>query len=86
MLALIALLAERGPALPHPYSSQVRGKRRERRTHYGREHYRVLYFGAPERVFVLLHALAKRSGELPKADIAMAERRMAKSRQRTTGD
>ena len=35
VLALIQLLAEQGPALPFPYSSQVRGRTRELRTRYG---------------------------------------------------
>ncbi|HET9275476.1 MAG TPA: type II toxin-antitoxin system RelE/ParE family toxin [Gemmatimonadales bacterium] len=50
VLALIRLLEEQGPALPFPYSSQVRGRLRELRAHFGRDQYRVLYFGAPGRV------------------------------------
>ena len=42
VVAVIALLAEQGPSLPFPYSSQVRGKIRELRTQYGKERYRVL--------------------------------------------
>ena len=61
VLAMIRLLEEQRPTLPFPYSSQVRGKIRELRAHYGDEHYRVLYFGAPRRVFVLLHAFEKRT-------------------------
>ncbi len=76
LLALIKLLEEQGPTLPFPYSSQVRGKLRELRAHYGSEHYRVLYFGAPNRAFVLLHALQKRTEELPVRDIRRAETRM----------
>ena len=76
IMAVIGLLAERGPTLPFPYSSQVRGKVRELRAHYGNEHYRVLYFPAPGRVFVLLHALRKSSGEIPEGDVRIAEGRM----------
>jgi len=76
IMAVIGLLAERGPTLPFPYSSQVRGKVRELRTHYGKEHYRVLYFAAPDRVFVLLHALRKSSSEIPEGDMRIAEGRM----------
>jgi hypothetical protein len=43
LVAIIRLLEEQGPTLPFPYSSQIRGKLRELRTHYGKEHYRVLY-------------------------------------------
>jgi phage-related protein len=78
LLAMIRLLEEWGPTLPFPYSSQVRGRLRELRTHYGREQYRVLYFGAPGRVFVLLHAFVKRTAQTPRGDIAIAEARMAR--------
>lgn len=80
VLAVIKLLEEEGPTLPFPYSSQVRGKIRELRAHYGKEHYRVLYFGAPNRVFVLLHALVKRTAKLSDQDIAIAEARMRQHR------
>jgi phage-related protein len=78
VVALIALLAEQGPNLPFPYSSQVRGKIRELRTQYGKELYRVLYFGAPGRAFVLLHGLEKSTAKIPKGDIKIAEARMKK--------
>ena len=78
---LLALLAEQGPNLPFPYSSQVRGKLRELRTQYGKERYRVLYFGAPGRMldgclsfFTVLRSTAK----LPEGDIRIAEARMKK--------
>ena len=76
VVALIALLGEQGPTLPFPYSSQVRGKIRELRTQYGKERYRVLYFGGPKRTFVLLHALEKSSERLPERGIKIAEERM----------
>ena len=78
VVAIIALLAERGPTLPFPYSSQVKGKIRELRTHYGKEHYRVLYSGAPGRAFVLLHVLEKRSEKIPDGDVELAETRRKK--------
>ncbi len=78
VVALVALLAEHGPTLPFPYSSHVRGKIRELRTQYGKERYRVLYFGAPGRTFVLLHALEKRAAKIPEGDITIAEARMKK--------
>jgi hypothetical protein len=83
VLALIKLLEELGPALPFPYSSQLRGKLRELRTHYGKEHYRLLYFGDPHRVFVLLSAFVKRTEETPDREIATAEHRMASHLRRT---
>ena len=56
----------------------MRGKIRELRTQYGKERYRVLYFGAPGRVFVLLHALEKSTEKTPEGDIRIAEARMKK--------
>lgn len=78
LVATIKLLEEQGPALPFPYSSQVQGKLRELRAHYGSEHFRILYFGAPNRAFVLSHALEKRTEKLPGRDIKLAEKRMGK--------
>ncbi len=76
LVALIQLLEEQGPVLPFPYTSQIRGKLRELRTHYGKVHYRVLYFGAADRTFVLLHAFTKRTPATPEREIAVAARRM----------
>ncbi len=76
VLAVICLLEEQGPTLPFPYSSQIRGKIRELRAHYGNEQYRVLYFGAPRRVFVLLHAFRKHTERVSARDIRRAQRRM----------
>ncbi len=86
VVAVIALLAEQGPNLPFPYSSQVRGKIRELRTRYGKERYRVLSFGAPGRIFVLLHALEKSTEKIRERDIKIAEDRMKKYRERLEDD
>lgn len=76
VVAVVAMLGEQGPTLPFPYSSQVRGKLRELRTQYGKERYRVLYFGGPKRIFVLLHALEKNTEKLPESEIKIAAERM----------
>ena len=86
VLAAIKLLEEQGPTLPFPYSSQIRGKLRELRTRYGDDRYRVLYFGNPERVFVLLHAFTKRTDKTPPGDIAIAEARMKRYLERHEED
>lgn len=75
-LALIRLLAEQGPTLPFPYSSQVRGKLRELRTQYGKENLRILYFGGAAREWVLVHAFSKRATRTAEQDIGIAEARM----------
>ncbi|HMH47472.1 MAG TPA: type II toxin-antitoxin system RelE/ParE family toxin [Solirubrobacteraceae bacterium] len=64
------------PPLPFPHSSQVRGPLRELRCHFGSELYRVLYRRSGNLI-VLLHMLRKDKGELPGADIAVAEARWA---------
>ncbi|MGH2360189.1 MAG: type II toxin-antitoxin system RelE/ParE family toxin [bacterium] len=78
VLALIRLLEEEGPTLPFPYSSQVSGKLRELRTRHADDRLRVLYFGSPLRVFVLLHAFTKRTDTIPLRDIQIADARMKK--------
>ena len=85
VLAAIRLLEEEGPTLPFPYSSQIEGKLRELRTRHGSENYRVLYFGAPARSFVLLHAIQKRTAQTPRHDIAKAIARMSRHLKRVAG-
>ena len=78
------MLAERGPSLPFPYSTQVEGPLRELRAHYGRDLYRILYYGDVRRTFVLLHILAKRTASLPPHDIRIALSRMTQDHERKT--
>ena len=73
---VLALLKSYGPALPFPWSSQIRGKLRELRCHYGRRHIRILYYCDARRVFILLHGLRKVAAAVDRQDIALAERRM----------
>jgi phage-related protein len=63
-----------GPDLGFPYTSQIEGALRELRCHFGGDHYRILY-GRSGKLFVLLHFLVKRSGQIPTADIGVAEAR-----------
>ena len=67
--------------MPFPHSSQVDGQLREVRCHYGRDLYRIFYQRSGN-LFVLLHALEKRSGALPKADVELAKARFADFRTR----
>jgi phage-related protein len=76
LLAAIKLLEELGPTLPFPYSSQIDGKLRELRTRHADEHLRVIYFGDPRRVFVLVHAFMKHTAKTPSRDIEVAGSRM----------
>ncbi|MGD0693951.1 MAG: type II toxin-antitoxin system RelE/ParE family toxin [Terriglobia bacterium] len=81
VLQVLQMLEERGPHLPFPYSSQVEGKLRELRVHYGRTLYRILYYGDPQRTFVLLHAFEKRTQALPTEDVELARKRMTKDQE-----
>jgi len=76
VLQFLTMLEEYGPTLPFPYSSQVEGKLRELRAHYGNEQYRILYYGDANQTFVLLHAFIKRSDKLPKRDMNIGLERM----------
>src|SRR5208337_5368882 len=82
VLQVLQMLEERGPLLPFPYSSQVEGRLRELRIHYGRTLYRILYYGDARRTFVLLHVFEKRSQAVPKAELRTAMRRMVKDQDR----
>jgi phage-related protein/DNA-binding XRE family transcriptional regulator len=72
MISLLNRLGANDPPLPFPFSSQVDGQLRELRCHYGRDLYRILYRRSGN-LFVLLHAVAKRTRALPPADIEIAK-------------
>jgi phage-related protein len=75
-IARLNLLSDEIPHLPFPHTSQVDGKLRELRCHYGRRLYRVLYRRS-ERLVILLHVFPKRSAKVPAADIQLAQQRWA---------
>lgn len=77
VLARIDLLAEHGPTLDHPYSSQIEGKLREVRLRFGKARYRVLYFFDEARVGVLLHGFTKNTKTVEEADKRIGRSRMA---------
>ena len=80
-IGLLNRMGSNGPPLPFPHSSQVDGQLRELRCHYGRDLYRILYQRSGN-LFVLLHAIEKRTGQLPQADIDIAKARFEDFRQR----
>jgi phage-related protein len=71
----IQLLETYGPRLTMPHCRHLRGKIWELRTSFTRHEYRVLYFAAVGRTFVLLHAFAKKTDKTPEREIETAERR-----------
>jgi phage-related protein len=84
-IGLLNRLSSSDPPLPFPHSSQVEGQLRELRCHYGRDLYRILYQRSGN-LFVLLHALEKRTGALPAADITLAQGRFEDFRQRMNAE
>lgn len=82
IIQCLELLEMEGPNLPFPYSSQVEGGLRELRMQYGNAHYRILYYGDKDRVFVLLHAFLKKTGAIPEQDRKRALQRMRRDQQR----
>ena len=61
MAVVVAMLEERGPTLPFPYSSGITGstKLRELRVQHAGKPYRVLYAFDPKRNAILLWAAIK---------------------------
>lgn len=68
----------RPPAAPppeFPISSQVDGELRELRVRFGNTRYRVLYQRSGNLI-VLLHAIDKHTGAIPRAGVELAKKRM----------
>lgn len=77
VMAHLSLLEEQGPNLKRPYADLVRGKIRELRIRHSSNQYRVLYFFQVRDQVVLVHAFSKKTQQLKKTDIDLAEKRMA---------
>ena len=73
--AYLSLLEEQGPNLKRPYSDIVRGKIRELRIHHSSNQYRIFYFFQMQDQIVLVHAFFKKTQQLRKKDIDLAENR-----------
>jgi len=63
------------PPPEYPISSQLTGELRELRIRFASTRYRVLYQRSGNLV-VLLHAIEKDTGAVPRADVELAQRRM----------
>ena len=74
--AYLSLLEEQGPNLKRPYADIVRGKIRELRIHHSSNQFRILYFFQILDQIVLVHAFSKKTQQLKKQDIDLAEKRM----------
>ena len=83
VLARIDLLAEHGPTLDFPYTSQIEARLREIRLRFGKTRYRVLYFFDDSRTGILLHAFAKDTEAIESVDKQLGIARMNAHLERT---
>lgn len=77
-------LNDKPPGAPppeFPITSQIEGELRELRVRFANTRYRILYERS-ENLVVLLHALEKNTGAVPRSDIELAKRRMADFKRR----
>jgi phage-related protein len=74
--AYLSLLEEQGPNLKRPYADIVKGKIRELRIHHSSNQYRVLYFFHIRDQIVFVHAFYKKTQQVRRKDIDLAEKRM----------
>ena len=74
---VIGLLQEFALNLSYPYVAKI-GKTgiRELRIHHSSDYYRIFYFTATGRKFILLHAFLKKTKKTPKNEITVAIKRM----------
>ncbi len=73
---ILDLLEEHGTSVTRPYVDHLRGKIWEVRVEQNKVQYRLLYFSAPVRKFVMLHGFVKKTQKTPPREIAVAEQRM----------
>ncbi len=72
----IELLEQHGPNLLRPYADIVKDKIRELRILTQEGNVRILYFFFIEQNIILLHAVKKKTYELPEGDIEHAKKNM----------
>jgi hypothetical protein len=69
------------PPPEYPITSQIEGELRELRVRFASTRFRILYQRS-ELLVVLLHAIEKDTGEVPRSEIALAKRRMTDFKRR----
>lgn len=69
------------PPPEFPITSQIEGELRELRVRFANTRYRILYQRS-ENLIVLLHAIEKNTGAVPRSDVQVAKRRMADFKRR----
>lgn len=74
---VIDLLAEYGPLLKEPFTKSISGaKLRELRIQASPNIYRIFYFAYVDGSFILLHSFTKKTQQIPRKEIEIAEKRM----------
>ncbi|MDV2989102.1 MAG: type II toxin-antitoxin system RelE/ParE family toxin [Dehalogenimonas sp.] len=63
--------------LEMPISKKINSKIRELRIHHGSDYFRILYSAIPEKQFLLLHGILKKTDKLNEQAIETAEKRLA---------
>ena len=77
ILHYIELLQDLNLSLGLPYVKKLEDSDIwELRFRFGSDYYRLLYFAATGREFVLLHIFMKKTRKTPKSEVEIAERRM----------
>jgi phage-related protein len=71
------LLEEFGVSLGMPYARHLEKQLWELRIRQANSRYRIIYFLATAKTFVLLHAFTKKTAAVSRRDIEMAEQRRA---------
>lgn len=69
------------PPPEYPITSQIEGELRELRVRFANTRFRILYQQS-QYIVVLLHAIQKETGAVPRADIELAKGRMADFKRR----
>jgi len=71
----IDLLEKFGIELGLPYAKYLEKQLWELRVRHGRNRYRIIYFLAADKTFVLLHGFTKKTGQVSRKEIEAADRR-----------
>jgi phage-related protein len=75
ILHVVDLLYKFDLSLGLPYVEKVRGKIWSLRIKHSSDYFRILYYAASGKKFILLHVIKKKTDKLPKRDIEVAEER-----------
>jgi phage-related protein len=76
ILHVLKLLRQFNITLEMPYSRKITDNIRELRVHHGSDYFRILYSTVPEKQFLLLHGVLKKTDKLSDRDITLAENRL----------